>query len=425
MRVAMISLHTSPLALLGSQDAGGLNVYVRALSRQLGRRDYQIDIFTRRTQATTPEVVPLARNVRVIHLAAGPAAPVHKHHLFQYLPAFAEALIDFAAREEIWYDLLHSHYWLSGWAAHLVRQRRWAPMVHMFHTLGHMKNMVARDEDERELDLRIQIERDLMQVTDSLVAANPSDRAHMVWYYNADPGKICTVPLGVDLSLFQPASTADARAELGIGPAPLILFVGRIEALKGIDTLLEALALLRAQWPAGAAAPRLLIIGGELRPDERPAGELGRLVALRDELELGDHVDFIGAQPQEQLPSYYAAADVVAMPSLYESFGLVAVEAMACGTPVVASRVGGLAYTVQDGISGLLVPERDAAVLAAALGRVLSDPDLRARLGRGAATVAQRFSWPSVADMVEQIYANLVEVEGTRTTPCGDYVYGG
>jgi D-inositol-3-phosphate glycosyltransferase len=421
MRVAMISLHTSPLAMLGGKDAGGMNVYVRELSRQLGRRGLQVDIFTRRTAADAPETVPLARNVRVVHLTAGPAAPVDKNSLYELTPAFAEALLAFAGGEGIWYDVLHSHYWLSGWAAHLARQQRPAPLVHMFHTLGQMKNLVARGEQDRELDLRVETERRLMRLADSLVAANPSERAQMVWFYGAPDASICTVPLGVDLSLFQPLPRAAARAELGLGPEPLILFVGRLEALKGIDTLLAALARLLADWPAGRPRPRLLIVGGQVRPGERPSGELARLLALREELRLGDQVCFAGAQPQERLPLFYAAAEVVAMPSLYESFGLVAIEAMACGTPVVASRVGGLAYTVQHERSGLLVPERDPAALAAALGRVLGDPALRERLGAQAAEVARRFSWPAVADLVEQIYANLVF--GAHTTPCGDYVY--
>jgi D-inositol-3-phosphate glycosyltransferase len=319
MRVAMISLHTSPLATLGGQDAGGLNVYVRELSRQLGRRGYGIDIFTRRTDPAAPEIVPLALNVRLIHLTAGPAAPVAKTALFEHTAAFADALWAFADRDGVGYDVLHSHYWLSGWAGHLARQRRTVPLVHMFHTLGHMKNLVARDEEDRELDLRIDTERQLMQVATSLVAANPSDRAQMIWYYNAPPSKICTVPLGVDLSLFQPMPAAAARVALGLGPAPLILFVGRIEALKGIDTLLEALVLLRESWPVEARAPRLMIVGGQVRPGQRPTGELGRLVRLRDKLRLGEQVCFVGSQPQEHLPLYYAAADVVAMPSLYES----------------------------------------------------------------------------------------------------------
>jgi D-inositol-3-phosphate glycosyltransferase len=422
MRVAMISLHTSPLAMLGGKDAGGMNVYVREISKQLGRRDIQIDIFTRRDSPEAPETAPLARNVRVVHLTAGPAEPVEKNSLFDLTPAFADALLDFAEREGIWYDALHGHYWLSGWAGHLVRQRRPAPLVQMFHTLGHMKNLVARGDDDRELDLRIETERALMRLADSLVAANPSERAQMVWFYGAPDANICTIPLGVDLSLFQPIDQSAARAELGLGGAgPLILFVGRIEALKGIDTLLEAQARLLERWPAESARPRVLIVGGQLRPGERPTGELGRLAALRDELRLGDQVCFIGSQPQERLPVFYSAADVVAMPSLYESFGLVAVEAMACGAPVVASRVGGLAYTVQDEISGLLVPERDPAALAEALERVLIDHELRAQLGRQAVKVARNFSWPAVADMVEQIYDNLVY--GAMVTPCGDYVY--
>ena len=421
MRVAMISLHTSPLAVLGGKDAGGMNVYVRELSKQLGRRDIQIDIFTRRDSPEAPETAPLARNVRVVHLTAGPAAPVEKNSLFDLTPAFADALLDFAEREGIWYDVLHSHYWLSGWAGHLVRERRPTPLVQMFHTLGHMKNLVARGDDDRELDLRIDTERRLMRLADSLVAANPSERAQMVWFYGAPDANICTIPLGVDLSLFQPLEQSAARAELGFGPEPLILFVGRIEALKGIDTLLEAQARLLDRWPAGSARPRVLIVGGQLRPGERPTGELGRLAALRDELRLGDQVCFIGAQPQERLPVFYSAADVVAMPSLYESFGLVAVEAMACGAPVVASRVGGLAYTVQHEVSGLLVPEQNPAALAEALECVLTDHELRAQLGRQAVQVARNFSWPAVADMIEQIYDNLVY--GAMVTPCGDYVY--
>jgi D-inositol-3-phosphate glycosyltransferase len=227
--------------------------------------------------------------------------------------------------------------------------------------------------------------------------------------------------LGVDLNLFQPRSRVEARAELGLGPEPLILFVGRIEALKGIDTLLEAQVRLLADWPGRECRPRLLVVGGQIRPDEPPTSELARLLALRDALDLGNQVAFVGSQPQEQLPLFYAAADVVAMPSLYESFGLVAIEAMACGTPVVASRVGGLAYTVQHEVSGLLVPDRDPVALAEALGRLLADQALRDRLGRQAVEVAHRFSWSAVADMVEQIYGNLTE--GLHASPCGDYLY--
>jgi D-inositol-3-phosphate glycosyltransferase len=428
-RVAMISVHTSPLATLGQGDGGGLNVYVRELSRQLGRRGIAVDIFTRRTAPDLPDVVPLDENVRVVHVAAGPAAPVEKGALFDLLGQFAAELALFGLREGASYDAIHAHYWLSGWVARLLRRYWGAPIVQMFHTLGRLKQGAAEAAGERdggESAQRIAGERQIMRDVDAIVAANARERAEIGWWYGLREPKIHTIPPGIDLDRFSPRDRDAARATLGLGPAPTLLFVGRIDPVKGLPFLLDGLAALRGRW-AGPVAPSLLLVGGELR--HGPAGdELGPdLAGVRQAAEargVADAVVFRGAQPHGALPDYYAAADLTVVPSRYESFGLVAVEAMACGRPVVASRVGGLAYTVEDGENGFLVPYGDAEALAAALDRALGDEALRARLGAGALATARDFGWDAVADRILALYGDLAARRFARAVAADEICAG-
>lgn len=412
MRIAMLSIHSSPIAPLGGKEAGGMNVYIRELSRELGHRDIDVDIFTRSQDAAAPIVVPLSRNVRVVNLHTGPSAPYDKNWVLTYMPEFISRVRCFADGEDLAYDLIHSHYWLSGEAALALRRSWGVPVVHMFHTLGAMKNQVARGTEERETLQRVEIERNQLSAMDAVVAATPKDKAQMVANYQADPTQIAVVPCGVDLRRFRPHPMAAARAALGLPAAPhkLVLLVGRIEPLKGIDALIRAIALLGERRPAWRGQLSAVVVGGGA--DHEPAQwntEQRRLDALRTELGVRDAVHFVGARDQDQLPLFYSAADVVTMPSHYESFGMAALEGLACGRPVVATSAGGPAYIVEDGVSGLHTPPDDPAALADRLEQVLDNDARRAVMGQAARLRAQRFGWETIASDILDVYACTIE----------------
>jgi D-inositol-3-phosphate glycosyltransferase len=398
LRVAVLSVHTCPLAALGGKETGGMNVYVRESARALGRMGVEVDVFTRSQDAGIRRIVPLGEGARVIHLPAGPERPMPREIVHQHLPEFVAGIEAFRESEDLAYDLIHAHYWLSGVAGLELRERWDTPVVQMFHTLGRLKNSVARAPNELEPDLRIAEETRITGAVDRIIAANSVERAHLVWYYGAPADRIAVIPCGVDTELFQPMGAATAKGLLELPPDPLLLYVGRLQPIKGLETLLEAMAHLDG-------GTRLLIVGGDQDEPENGHGEYlrGRVAAL----DLGARVRFLGAQPQERLRLFYAAADATVMPSYYESFGMVALEAMACGSPVVASRVGGLTTTVRDGVTGFLVPEGDAAALAERLAAVLAEPRLRERLGREATRWAAEHRWPCVAERVCGLYAEL------------------
>ena len=413
-RVAMLSVHTCPLATLGGKETGGMNVYVRDLSRELSRRGIAVDCFTRSQNPNVRRIShALAPNGRVIHLPAGPEAPYDKNKIINHLPQFVAGVLDFVRREGLRYDVIHSHYWLSGLAARNLRRARGGfeglPIVHMFHTLGQVKNSIAAGPQEWEPEERIRGEAEVMQSADRLIAATPQERAQMVWLYGADAARIDVVPCGVDLSLFRPIPQDEAKRVLGLPlERCIILFVGRIEPLKGIDTLLRAIALLAPEMPCWRDELAVVIIGGAPGAGvEQVNAELSRLERLRAELGLQDLVTFMGAQAQDTLVYYYSAAEMVVMPSHYESFGMVALEAMACGVPVIASKVGGLAFSVQEGKTGYLVPNKDAEAMANRIRLLLKDPDLRRRLGRQAARWARRYGWPTITDQIIEIYEQV------------------
>ncbi len=404
-RVALLSVHTCPLAALGGKETGGMNVYVRELGRELGRLGLGVDVFTRSQDPTVPEVVALGEGARVVHLPAGPARPLPRSAVAAHLEAFVEALERFRRRAGLEYALIHSHYWLSGVAALELRRRWRRPVVHMFHTLGALKNAVARTPAEREPDGRLRAETRVARAVDRLVAANPVERAHLAWYCGADVARVRIIPCGVDLELFRPADAPAARARLGLDAERVLLFVGRLLPIKGLETLLHAVAAAKRNG-LGRTDVRLVVVGGD--KEEHWDGDLARFRQLADALGVGGCVDFRGPQPQDALPDYYAAADLCLMPSLYESFGMVALEAMACGVPVIGSRVGGLAATIQDGTTGLLVPEGDAGALAEGISDLLGNDGRRRRLGAQAVEWARRFAWPCVARRVADLYAELV-----------------
>jgi D-inositol-3-phosphate glycosyltransferase len=420
-RVAMLSVHTCPLATLGGKETGGMNVYVRDLSRELGRRGIAVDCFTRSQNPDIPRISHrLGPHGRVIHLPAGPEEPYDKNRVVDHLPQFADGILDFARREGLRYDVIHSHYWLSGLAASRLRRTWGTPIVQMFHTLGQMKNSVANGPEEWEPEQRIEGEAEVMALADRLVAATPLERAQMVWLYGAEAAKIAIVPCGVDLGLFRPIPPEEAKQTLGLPLSRrIILFVGRIEPLKGIDTLLRAMASVVPELPDWQENLSVVIIGGAPGVGaDKVSAELARLERLRAELGIEELVTFQGAKDQDTLVYYYSAAEMLVMPSHYESFGMVALEAMACGTPVVASKVGGLAFSVQDGQTGFLVPDRDAEALAAKIRLLLRNDELRRQLGRQAAHWAGRYGWPAVANEIIDLYEAVQPVPELAARAC-------
>jgi D-inositol-3-phosphate glycosyltransferase len=408
-RVAMLSYHTCPLATLGGKDTGGMNVYVRDLTRELGRQGVHVDVFTRSQDEHVPHILhDLGYGNRVVHIPAGLEIPLPKKELASHIPQFAQEIIHFASDKNIAYDLIHSHYWMSGIAAQTLASAWDVPVVHMFHTLGEMKNRIARTDEEKDASDRIAGERKILSSNARIVAATIAERAQIQWLYQADPRKTIIIPPGVDTCHFYPIPADEARAFIGLNPHQrVILFVGRIEPLKGIDTLIKAMPCLRVAEADRPAS--LVIIGGDpsASPDQMTS-EMARLQALCKELCLDDLVLFLGKRDQDTLPYYYSAADVVVMPSHYESFGMVALEAMACGTPVVASQVGGLAFLVQDGITGFHVPDQDPDALCDRLSRLLGDSELLARMGSQAAEYAKGYAWESIAKQMINLYEDLV-----------------
>ncbi|GBD13342.1 D-inositol 3-phosphate glycosyltransferase [bacterium HR24] len=394
-RIAVISYHTSPLAMPGTRHSGGLNVYVRTVTQELGRRGHCLDIFTRRTDPHSPQVQHLAPNVRLVQLAAGPL-DAEKEDLYAYLPEFVRRLVAFADADGARYDLVHSHYWLSGWAGQVLKQRWGVPHVIMFHTLGEVK-LRARPE-EREHPHRLAAEREIAASADRVVCPSQGEKEALVRLYGVPSGRVHVVPCGVDTALFSPRDRVQARAQLGLAvDSPVVLFVGRLEPFKGLDLLLRAHA--RLSLPA-----LLLIVGG----DQRDEALRERLRNLARRLGTAERVTFLDAVPHERLPLYYGAADVCAVPSHYESFGLAALESMACGTPVVACRVGGLQEVVRDRVTGFLVPRSSPDQFAARLEQLLRDPSLRDSLGRRARLVALGYQWAQVAERVEAIYREVL-----------------
>jgi D-inositol-3-phosphate glycosyltransferase len=397
MRIALVSFHTSPLASLGGRETGGMNVYVRESAAELARLGCAVDVFTRDDGTLAPIERP-APGVRVIALEAGPRARVEKNDLPEHLPGFLNALRSFRQREGARYDLIHSHYWMSGWVGRHL-QRLWdVPHVTMFHTLGEVKRRARLEEHEPAR--RIEAERLVVATADRVVAASQHEKTLLQRLYGAEDARVAVIPCGVNLDRFAPIDPPAARAELGLrADGQYLLFVGRLEPLKGLELLLDAMAELED------SAPVLLVAGG----DERSSGYVAALRARAARLGVGEDVRFLGAVPQERLPLYYSAADVCVVPSYYESFGLVALEAMACGTPVVASRVGGLTGTVQDGVSGYLIPWRCPQPFADKIDLLLANDDLRRTMGAAAHERAQRFRWSAVAADLAALYRRVAD----------------
>jgi D-inositol-3-phosphate glycosyltransferase len=409
LRIAMISYHTCPLATLGGKDTGGMNVYVRELTRQLGQRGIHVDVFTRSQDDHVPHVLhELGYGNRVVHVPAGPEHPIPKQELANHIPQFVEGIKYFVCEKGIKYDVIHSHYWMSGLAAAALSDA-WGgtPIVHMFHTLGEMKNRIARTEAEREGEYRIAGEKQVLRRADRVIVATIAELTQLRFLYRANASKLTVIPPGVDVCHFYPIPADEAKMYVGLKPEDrMVLFVGRIEPLKGLDTLIQAMSSLQLQEKQRV---HLAIIGGDPAASPREmSAEMARLQKLCDDLAVGQTVVFLGKRDQDKLPYYYSAAELVVMPSHYESFGMVALEAMACGTPVIASEVGGLAYLVKDGETGFTIPDQEPDMLCEKISWLLNDHDLHATMSQRAVEYAQDYAWEKIAKQIVSVYEELV-----------------
>lgn len=420
-RVAMLSMHTSPLEQPGTGDAGGLNVYVIELARRLAEAGTEVDVFTRATSRDVPPVCLAAPGVTVRSLTAGPFEGLAKSDLPAQLCAFTAAVLRVeAAHEAGYYDLVHSHYWLSGQVGYVAAERWGVPLVHTAHTLGKVKNGALATGDAPEPLARLVGEEQVVAAADRLVASTAEEAAELELLYDADPDRVVVVPPGVDLEVFRPGEASTARTRLGVPPDGVLLaFAGRIQPLKAPDVLLRAAAELLARRPELRGRLVLAVVGGPSGSGLRHPENLRRLA---DRLGIAGAVRFVPPLPAAELAEVFRAADLVAVPSYNESFGLVALEAQACGTPVVAAAVGGLRTAVADQRSGVLVEGHDPARWAAVLADLLADRARRAGLAEGALRHAAQFSWTRTAAGVSEVYDSaLAEVgAGLRTVLAGD-----
>jgi D-inositol-3-phosphate glycosyltransferase len=406
-RVALVSLHTSPLDQPGSGDSGGMNVFIREAAARISAGGIGVDVFTRSKDERRPPVEELGGGSRLIRVRAGPAAPVPKHELPRFLPEFLGGVLRRARSEGANYDLVHTHYWLSGWVGRSACEIWGVPLVASFHTLGKVKNYSLSRGETPEPRVRLSGEERVIEEADRLIAATPSEAAQLVGLYRADPARISIVPPGVDHGLFFPRPSDQAKARLHLAGVRLLLFVGRLQAHKGPDVSVRALAEAVAREPEATQDLVLAIVGGPSGADH--GAEVARLMDLASALGVGERVILFPPQPQARLADFYSAAEIVHVPSRSESFGLVALEAQACGTPVVASDVGGLRYVVQDGVTGHLVEGHDPGDHAERILELLGDHRARRRMGRAAVARSLRFSWDATAGGMLSVYHELLD----------------
>jgi D-inositol-3-phosphate glycosyltransferase len=405
-RVATLSVHTSPLDQPGCGDAGGMNVYVTEVAKRLAERGIEVDIFTRATSSEIPPMVELAPGVVVRHITAGPFEGLDKNDLPAQLCAFTSGVLrEEASHEPGWFDLVHSHYWLSGQVGWLAKERWGVPLVHTMHTMARVKNALLAEGDAPEPAMRAIGEAQVVEAADRLIASTREEAAQLVELYGAEASRVDTVAPGVDLEVFCPGDRLAARGRLGFAPdAVVVLFVGRIQPLKAPDVVLHAAARLLEDSPALRDRLVVAVVGG---PSGSGLAQPEQLSKLAGSLGVADVVRFDPPAARQVIADYYRAADVTMVPSYNESFGLVAVESQACGTPVVAARVGGLLTAVSDGVSGLLIDGHDPADYAAALHRLVEDPARRAAYAAGGLRHAAGFGWSATVDRVLEVYSAL------------------
>lgn len=397
----LISIHGDPLARLGGIQSGGQNVYVRQVALGLQSLGWEVDVFTHWQNIADKQQEKLGAKGKVIRLTAGHIGFIPKENLYQHVPAFIAEAIDYLKRSKSRYDIIHSNYWLSGIAGLSLRKYLGIPQVHTFHSLGIVK---ARETKKEGSDMfrRLEAERNIVQGVSHLVATAPEEIEILINDYGAPPEKIALIPCGVDPKLFYPENRQQSKKALGLTGKKVAIYVGRLEENKGLGTLLEALEILAKKNSPCLQDLRLIIVGG----DDWSKNHLKKTLLSRG---LTSWVTFVGAKSQEELPLYYRAADVCVVPSYYETFGLVAIEAMACGTPVIASRVGGLKFTVVDGATGYHVPPRDPLALAEKIEQILSNPIVSRKLGETAARrVHQIFTWPRLVENLSSLYETMI-----------------
>lgn len=415
MRIAVISMHTSPLQQPGQGDAGGLNVYVLATARALASQGIDIDIFTRANRASQGEIVEVAPRLRVINIVAGPYEGVAKEQLPTQLAAFAGGMLAFVECHQLSYDLIHSHYWLSGQVGWLLRDLWEIPMVHTAHTLAAVKNAYRTEGDTEESEARRICEQQIVDNADKLVVNTMEEEANLVRYYDAQSEKIAIVYPGADVELFTPGNdraTERARRELGLPlSAKVIAFVGRLQRFKGPHVLLQAVARMLERNPD--LNVRVVMCGGASGPDA--TGE--EYYYLAKKLGLSPIVRFLEPRPPSELVTVFQAVDLLAVPSYNESFGLVAMEAQAAGTPVVAARVGGLPIAVKHGETGLLTDTHDVEEWADALERMVEDDVMRIQMGENAREHAQNFSWAASAERLLSVYFEVLNTPVDHCAP--------
>jgi len=395
-RVAFISFHACPLASPGEGKSGGMNVYARQLALALGNTGVHVDIFTRGHTEAESKITEIASGVRVIHLPGGPAETA-VDGLFPHLPEFSQALLEFQRETGLTYQAVHSHYWLSGWVGQQMAIEWRVPHILTFHTLSLIKMQSRAGESEPAT--RQQVEQELMASADHIVAFSPHERDAMVRLYQADATRIGLIPCGVDLSLFRPLDQQEVREKLGLNGEKVLLYVGRIEPLKGLELLLHTAAQLQTFEQI-----RVLVVGGGAGRDQ----EIDRLREMAKSLNVDEVFDFIGRVDQQDLPLYYNAADVCVVPSFYESFGLAALESMACGTPVVATRAGGLSTIIQHGRTGYLKAWRCPEAFTSSVEMIISSRNLQHSMGLAARRRAEGLSWDNVAGQIAGVYDSLI-----------------
>ncbi len=432
-RIAFLSEHASPVALLGGEDAGGQNVYVDEVSRNLAKLGYAVDVFTRRDKPDAPEVIVWAPNVRIINLAAGPATFLPKDELWAFMPAFRDAFLDFIERDETRYDLIHGNFWMSGWVATELQSRLNLPAVQIFHAMGKTKRKHQGNVDTSPRE-RVDVEVQIIRSVERVIAQCPSEWSELVDDYGADPEHVTIIPSAVNTSVFYPVAQEEARQRIGLTQgAFVVVYVGRMLPRKDVRNIVRGVTQLIQQCTSQTVAHglvfppiRLLLVGGETtEPDPCATPEFGVLQQLVAELGITEHVLFVGKRQQDSLHNYYSAGNVAVTTPWYEPFGLTPLEAMACGRPVIGSAVGGITYTIADGETGFLVPPRDPQALADRLYQLLMEPERCLPMGQAARLRVEReFTWETVAKRTSALYESVLAFHKQRGLAAQSPVFG-